>query len=242
MRLSKRLGPCRIARFHSTSNRAVISTTEKFIVLAGTSEFDKGLAQAQDQSVLTRTVRRFLSFRTPVGTTSRKSFTVAAQGHRPVSPTRRVSPSMAFSTSTSAADHGGSLYSFTAHGSDTANMVLRLWRAQRRRKTFPRTSTTRYFSIGGRWCVGASAKAASPGGQIMFVSAIVLVQAGLILILQHEHRRRRLAARLTGMPGSGTFTARFSHNACYASMNRNLVDCARIRAKTPESISTLSSR
>jgi hypothetical protein len=78
--------------------------------------------------------------------------------------------------------------------------------------------------------------------QIMFVSAIVLVQAGLILILQHEHRRRRLAARLTGMPGGGTFTALFSRNACYARMNRNLVDCACKRAKIPESISALSSR
>jgi hypothetical protein len=46
-------------------------------------------------------------------------------------------------------------------------------------------------------------------------------------------------ARLIQMPGSAGFTDPFSRNACYTRINSNLVDCARKRARIPESISTL---
>jgi hypothetical protein len=79
------------------------------------------------------------------------------------------------------------------------------------------------------------------------VSAVNAPEAGAVFRVIFADRSprscsRSTGARLTGMPSGGTFTALFSHNACYARMNRNLVDCARKRAKIPESISTLSSR
>jgi len=78
------------------------------------------------------------------------------------------------------------------------------------------------------------------------ISAVNAPEAGAVFRVRLPIARHAAApatgAGLTGMPGGGTFTALFSHNACYARMNRNLVDCACKRAKVPESISTLSSR
>jgi len=133
---------------------------------------------------------------------------------------------------------GGSLYSFTAHGSDTAGMVLRLLTG-----TAPSQNLSESFSNKTifdwrqmqRW--GISESRLPPNSeiyfrekavweqylwQIMFVSAIVLVQAGLISILLREHRRRRTAevqarqrmaelAHINRFSTAGELTASIAH-------------------------------
>jgi len=133
---------------------------------------------------------------------------------------------------------GGSLYSFTAHGSDTAGMVLRLLTG-----TAPSQNLSESFSNKTifdwrqmrRW--GISESRLPPNSeiyfrekavweqylwQIMFVSAIILVQAGLISILLREHRRRRTAevqarqrmaelAHINRFSTAGELTASIAH-------------------------------
>ena len=104
---------------------------------------------------------------------------------------------------------GGSLYSFTAIGAETAKLVLRLLTCaappQTLTEVFSNKVTFDWRQV-RRW--GISESRLPPGseidfrvisvwqrypGQIAFVVALILAQAGLITILLSEHRRRRLA-------------------------------------------------
>ena len=104
---------------------------------------------------------------------------------------------------------GGSLYSTTKHGADTAQMVLRLLTGAATPVQLAEVSSNKLIFDWRqmlRW--GISQDSLPPGSEIQFreipawqryswhiafVSAVVLIQAGLILILLHEHRRRRVA-------------------------------------------------
>jgi signal transduction histidine kinase len=104
---------------------------------------------------------------------------------------------------------GGSLYSTTKHGADTASMVLRLLTGAATPAHLAEVSSSKVIFDWRqmlRWDI--SERSLPPGseiyfreqsvwrrhsGQIAFVGAIVLIQAGLISILLHEHRRRRIA-------------------------------------------------
>jgi signal transduction histidine kinase len=104
---------------------------------------------------------------------------------------------------------GGSLYSTTKHGADTARMVLRLLTGAAMPAHLAEVSSSKVIFDWRqmlRWDI--SERSLPPGSeiyfreqsvwrryswQIAFVGAIVLVQAGLISILLHEHRRRRIA-------------------------------------------------
>jgi signal transduction histidine kinase len=133
---------------------------------------------------------------------------------------------------------GGSLYSLTAHGSDTARMVLSLLTGAAPSQHLSENFSNRIIFDWRqmlRW--GISESHLPPNSeidfrekavweryswQIMLVSAIVLVQAGLISILLHEHRRRRLAevqarqrmaelAHINRFSTAGELTASISH-------------------------------
>ena len=133
---------------------------------------------------------------------------------------------------------GGSLYSTTKHGADTARMVLRLltgaampahlaevssnkvifdWRQMLRweisERDLPPSSEIHFreLSVWQRY-----------SWQIAFVSAIVLIQAALISILLREHRRRRTAevqsrqrmaelAHINRFSTAGELTASIAH-------------------------------
>jgi signal transduction histidine kinase len=104
---------------------------------------------------------------------------------------------------------GGSLYSTTKHGADTARMVLRLLTGAAMPAHLAEVSSNKVIFDWRqmlRWDI--SERNLPPGSeiyfrelsvwrryswQIAFVGAIVLMQAGLISVLLHEHRRRRLA-------------------------------------------------
>ena len=104
---------------------------------------------------------------------------------------------------------GGSLYSTTKHGADTASMVLRLLTGAATPAHLAEVSSNKVIFDWRqmlRWDI--SERSLPPGSeiyfreqsvwrryswQIAFVGAIVLIQAGLISILLHEHRRRRIA-------------------------------------------------
>jgi signal transduction histidine kinase len=104
---------------------------------------------------------------------------------------------------------GGSLYSFTTHGSDTANMILQLLRGAAPLQHLSDNFNNRIIFDWRqmlRWSIDESRL--PPGSEIYFrektvweryswqlvlVGAIILVQTAFISILLHEHRRRRLA-------------------------------------------------
>jgi signal transduction histidine kinase len=133
---------------------------------------------------------------------------------------------------------GGSLYSLAAHGSDTSTMVLRLLTgaapSQHVSENFDNKIIFDWRQM-VRWGIGESRLPPNSEvfyrekavweqywWQFVFVSAIVLVQAGLISILLHEHRRRRLAevqarqrmaelAHINRFSTAGELTALISH-------------------------------
>jgi signal transduction histidine kinase len=236
-------------------------TTKRFVVVAGTSEFDKGLlAQAQDQfrSYDNRVSISYLSELPLDQLLVRVSqlrpgdivlfLTLFQDGTgQPFIPhevVERVSSAASVPVYGFLDQYlgrgivGGSLYSFTALGSDTAGMVLRLltgaapsqnlsenfsnkiifdWRQMVRwgisESRLPQNSEI-YFREKAVW--------EQYLWQIIFVSAIVLAQAGLIVILLHEHRRRRLAevqarqrmaelAHINRFSTAGELTASISH-------------------------------
>jgi len=236
-------------------------TTKRFVVVAGTSEFDKGLlAQAQDQfrSYENRVSFSYLSelpLEQLIAKVSRLQprdivlfLTLFQDGTgQPFIPhevVERVSSAASVPVYGFLDQYlgrgivGGSLYSFTAHGSDTANMVLRLLTGAAPSQNLSENFSNKIIFDWRqmvRW--GISESRLPPNSeiyfrekavwkqylwQIMFVSAIVLVQAGLILILLHEHRRRRLAevqarqrmaelAHINRFSMAGELTASISH-------------------------------
>src|SRR5260221_11920644 len=133
---------------------------------------------------------------------------------------------------------GGSLYSFTAIGAETAKLVLRLLAG-----AVPPQNPTEVFSNKvifdwrqmQRW--GISENRLPPGSEILFreptvweryswqiafIFAIILVQAGLITVLLREHRRRQFAevqsrqrmaglARVMRFSTAGELTASIAH-------------------------------
>ena len=133
---------------------------------------------------------------------------------------------------------GGSLYSTTKHGADTARMVLRLLTGAAMPAHLAEVSSNKVIFDWRqmlRWDI--SERDLPPGSeihfrelsawqryswQIAFVSAIVLIQAGLILILLQEHRRRRTAevqsrqrmaelAHINRFSTAGELTASIAH-------------------------------
>jgi signal transduction histidine kinase len=133
---------------------------------------------------------------------------------------------------------GGSLYSTTKHGADTAQVVLRLLTGTATPVQLAEVSSNKLILDWRqmlRW--GISEGGLPPGSeiqfrelpawrryswQIAFVSAVVLIQAGLISILLHEHRRRRTAevqaqqrmvelAHINRFSTAGELTASIAH-------------------------------
>jgi signal transduction histidine kinase len=236
-------------------------TTKRFVVVAGTSEFDKGLlAQAQDQfrSYDNRVSISYLSELPLDQLLARVSqlppgdivlfLTLFQDGTgQPFIPhevVERVSSAASVPVYGFLDQYlgrgitGGSLYSFTAHGSDTANMVLRLLTGAAPSQNLSENFSNKIIFDWRqmvRW--GISESRLPPNSeiyfrekavweqylwQIIFVSAIVLAQAGLIVILLHEHRRRRLAevqarqrmaelAHINRFSMAGELTASISH-------------------------------
>ena len=133
---------------------------------------------------------------------------------------------------------GGSLYSTTKHGADTARMVLRLLTGAPMPAHLAEVSSNKVIFDWRqmlRWDI--SERDLPPGSeihfrelsvwqryswQIAFVSAIVLIQAALISILLREHRRRRTAevqsrqrmaelAHINRFSTAGELTASIAH-------------------------------
>jgi signal transduction histidine kinase len=133
---------------------------------------------------------------------------------------------------------GGSLYSTTEHGAETARMVLRLLTDAATPVHLAEASSNKIifdWRQMQRWDI--SETSLPPGSeihfrersvwqtyywQIAFVSAVVLIQAGLISILLHEHRRRRIAevqsrqrmaelAHINRFSTAGELTASIAH-------------------------------
>jgi signal transduction histidine kinase len=235
--------------------------TKRFVVVAGTSEFDKGLlAQAQDQfrSYDNRVSISYLSELPLDQLLARVSqlppgdivlfLTLFQDGTgQPFIPhevVERVSGAASVPVYGFLDQYlgrgiiGGSLYSFTALGADTANMVLRLLTGAAPSQHLSESFTNKIIFDWRqmvRW--GISESRLPPNSeiyfrentvweqyswQIMFVSTIVLVQAGLISILLREHHRRRLAevqarqrmaelAHINRFSTAGELTASISH-------------------------------
>ena len=133
---------------------------------------------------------------------------------------------------------GGSLYGFTAIGDETAKLVLRLLAG-----AVPPQNLVEVFSNKvifdwrqlQRWNISESRL--PPGSEILFreptiwgrywweillITAVILLQAGLISVLLHEHRRRQLAevqsrqrmtelARVMRFSTAGELTASIAH-------------------------------
>jgi signal transduction histidine kinase len=133
---------------------------------------------------------------------------------------------------------GGSLYSTSEHGAETARMVLRLLTDAATPAHLAEASSNKIifdWRQMQRWDI--SETSLPPGSeihfrersvwqtyywQIAFVSAVVLIQAGLISILLHEHRRRRIAevqsrqrmaelAHINRFSTAGELTASIAH-------------------------------
>jgi signal transduction histidine kinase len=133
---------------------------------------------------------------------------------------------------------GGSLYSFTAHGAETARMVLQLLRGAVSLQSFSEVSSSKLmfdWRQMQRW--GISEDRLPPDSEIHFqelatweryswqiglTAAVVLLQAGLIALLLHERRRRQLAevqarqrtaelARVNRFSTAGELTALIAH-------------------------------
>ncbi len=235
--------------------------TKRFVVVGGTSEFDKGLlAQAQDQflSYQNRVSFSYLSelpleqLLTRVSQLSSGDIILfltlsrdgAGQSFVPHQVVERVSSAASVPVYGALDQYlgrgitGGSLYSLTAYGSDTANMVLRLltgappsqhlsenfdnkiifdWRQMKRwgiNETQLPPYTEIYFREATAW--------ERYSWQLVLVGAVILAQAGLISILLHEHRRRRQAemqarqrmaelAHINRFSTAGELTASISH-------------------------------
>jgi signal transduction histidine kinase len=235
--------------------------TKRFVVVAGTSEFDKSLlaqARHQFQSYETRVSFSYLSelpleqILAKVSQLQPGDIVLYLSMFRDGTPQLFVPHEVVERVSNAAnvpvygfLDQylgrgivGGSLFSFTAHGSDTANMVLRLLMgAAPSQNIFKKFSNKIIFDWRQmqRWGIGESSL--PPNSEIQFrekavweqyswqialTSAIVLLQAWLILILLHEHRRRRLAevqarqrmaelAHINRFSTAGELTASISH-------------------------------
>ena len=235
--------------------------TKRFIVVAGTSEFDKRLlAQARDQ---------FLSYQNRVSFSYLSELPLeqllarlsqlspgdivlflalsqdgAGQSFVPHEVVERLSSAASVPVYGALDQHlgrgitGGSLYSLTAYGSDTANMILRLLTgaapSQHLSENFDNRIIFDWRQM-MRW--GINESRLPPGTEIYFreataweryswqlvlVGAVILVQTGLISILLHEHRRRRLAevqarqrmaelAHINRFSTAGELTASISH-------------------------------
>ena len=133
---------------------------------------------------------------------------------------------------------GGSLYSTTEHGADTARMVLRLLTGAATPEHLTEASSSKLIFDWRQMQRWGISEANLPAGsqiyfrelsawqryswQIAFVSAVVLIQAGLIAILLHEHRRRRIAevqsrqrmaelAHINRFSTAGELTASIAH-------------------------------
>jgi signal transduction histidine kinase len=235
--------------------------TKRFVVIGGTSEFDKKiLAQARDQllSYQNRVSFSYLSelpLEQLLARVSKLSpgdivlfLTLfedgAGQSFVPHEVVERISEATSvpiYGALDEQLGHGitgGSLYSLTAYGSDTANMILRLltgaapsqhlsenfdnkiifdWRQMMRwgidESRLP-PGTAIYFREATAW--------ERYSWQLVLVGAIILVQAGFISLLLHEHRRRRLAevqarqrmaelAHINRFSTAGELTASISH-------------------------------
>jgi signal transduction histidine kinase len=154
---------------------------------------------------------------------------------------------------------GGSLYSFTEHGDETARMVLRLLAGaeppQQLSEVFSNKVIFDWRQM-QRW--GISERRLPPESeiefrdrtiwerytwQIAFISAIVLVQAGLISVLLRERGRRRLAevqerqrmaelAHINRFSTAGELTATIAHE-----INQPL-GAVLVNAETAQSILT----
>ena len=235
--------------------------TKRFIVVAGTSEFDKRLlAQARDQ---------FLSYQNRVSFSYLSELPLeqllarlsqlspgdivlflalsqdgSGQSFVPHEVVERVSSAASVPVYGALDQHlgrgitGGSLYSLAAYGSDTANMILRLLTgaapSQHLSENFDNRIIFDWRQM-MRW--GINESRLPPGTEIYFreataweryswqlglVGAVILVQTGLISILLHEHRRRRLAevqarqrmaelAHINRFSTAGELTASISH-------------------------------
>ena len=133
---------------------------------------------------------------------------------------------------------GGRLYSTTEHGAETARMVLRLLTGAATPEHLSEVSSSKVIFDWQQMLRWDISEADLPAGsqiqfrelsawqryswQITFVSAIVLIQAGLISILLHEHRRRRTAevqsrqrmaelAHINRFSTAGELTASIAH-------------------------------
>jgi signal transduction histidine kinase len=133
---------------------------------------------------------------------------------------------------------GGSLYSTTKHGADTAQLVLRLLAGTATPVQLAEVSSNKLIFDWRQMLRWDISETSLPSGseirfrelpawqryswQIAFVSAVVLVQAGLISILLHEHRRRRTAevqarqrmaelAHINRFSTAGELTASIAH-------------------------------
>jgi signal transduction histidine kinase len=236
-------------------------TTKRFVVITGTSEFDKGLlALARDQlrryeSRVSFSYLSELSLEQLLTRVSQLSpgdiilfLTMfqdgAGQPFIPHDVVERVSGAASVPVYGSLDQYlgrgitGGSLYSITAHGSDTANMVLRLLTGAAPSQHLSENFSNRIIFDWRqmlRW--GISESRLPPKSeidfrektvweryswQIMLVGAIILVQAGLISIMLHERYRRRLAevqarqrmaelAHINRFSTAGELTASISH-------------------------------
>jgi signal transduction histidine kinase len=236
-------------------------STKRFVVVAGTSEFDKSLlAQARDQfrSYENRVSFSYLSelpleqLLTSVSKLPPEDVVLfltlfqdgTGQPFIPHEVVERVSSAASVPVYGFLDQYlgrgivGGSLYSVTAHGSETAKLVLRLLTDAAPSQNLSESSSNRIIFDWRqmlRW--GISESRLPPNSeiyfrekavweqylwQIMFVGAIILVQAGLISILLHEHLRRRLAevqarqrmaelAHINRFSTAGELTASISH-------------------------------
>jgi signal transduction histidine kinase len=235
--------------------------TKRFVVVAGTSEFDKRLlAQARDQflSYQNRVSFSYLSELPLEQLLARVSqlspgdivlfLTLfrdgAGQPFVPHEAVERISSAASVPVYGSF-DHyldngitGGSLYSLTAYGSDSANMILRLLTgappSQHLSENFDNKIIFDWRQM-MRW--GIDETRLPPGSEIYFrektaweryswqlvlVGAVILVQTAFISILLNEHRRRRLAevqarqrmaelAHINRFSTAGELTASISH-------------------------------
>jgi signal transduction histidine kinase len=236
-------------------------TTEDVVVVSGTSEFDTQLlaeAQKEFRSYENRVSFTYLSelpLEQLLTTLSRLrprdivlfvTFFQDGTGHPfvPHEVVERVSSAASVPVYSFLDQYlgrgivGGSLYSLTAHGAETAKLVLRLLAGAAPPQTLTEISSNKVmldWRQMQRW--GISEGRLPPGseidfreisvwqrypGQIAFVVALILVQAGLISVLLHERRRRQLAevqsrqrmaelARVMRFSTAGELTASIGH-------------------------------
>ena len=200
--------------------------TKRFVVVAGASEFDKGLlAQARDQfrpyenrvsisylselpldQILARVSQlppdEIVLFLSLFSRRRRPTLCIPHEVVERISGAASVPVYGFVDQYLGRGITGGSLYSFTAHGSDTARMVLPLLTGvappQKLSESFSNRIIFDWRQM-TRWDISESRLPpnseisfreksvwAQYSWQILFVLAVVLVQAGLISILLHE--------------------------------------------------------